>query len=142
VETPADALPPILGHAPEIREVLANLIFNAVDAMPEGGTLSFAGTVHADGVLLAVRDTGRGIADEIRHRIFEPFFTTKGLRGGGLGLSVAYGIMARHGGNVSVASVPDQGTTVTLRFQRVQREDPRRRIARAASSPTPARYRR
>jgi|WetSurMetagenome_2_1015567.scaffolds.fasta_scaffold02557_5 PAS domain S-box-containing protein len=125
VEIAPDALPPILGHAPEIREALANLIFNAVDAMPEGGTLSLAGKVDPEGVLLAVRDTGRGIADEIRHRIFEPFFTTKGVKGSGLGLSVAYGIMARHGGNVSVASVPGQGTTVTLRFQRVQREDPR-----------------
>ena len=126
VEIAPDALPPVLGHAPEIREVLANLIFNAVDAMPEGGTLSLAATVDPEGVLVAVRDTGRGIADEIRHRIFEPFFTTKGLRGSGLGLSVAYGIMAGHGGNISVASVPGQGTTVTLRFQRVQREDPRR----------------
>jgi two-component system cell cycle sensor histidine kinase/response regulator CckA len=75
-------------------------------------------------VLLTVQDTGRGIADEIRHRIFEPFFTTKGVKGSGLGLSAAYGIMARHGGNVSVASVPGQGTTVTLRFQRVLGERP------------------
>jgi PAS domain S-box-containing protein len=137
VEVAPGALPPILGHAPEIREVLANLIFNAVDAMPEGGTLSFAGTVDPDGVMLAVRDTGRGIADEIRHRIFEPFFTTKGLRGSGLGLSVAYGIMARHGGNVSVASVPGQGTTFTLRFHRVQREEPKRENSPgAARGPT------
>jgi GAF domain-containing protein/CheY-like chemotaxis protein len=129
---------PVLGNPPEIREALINLIFNAVDAMPTGGTLTLAAapradvpaglphigaTSHADiaerkppPVALTVTDTGVGIPEEIHARIFEPFFTTKGVRGTGLGLSVVYGIMERHGGRIDVESVPGRGTTFTLRF--------------------------
>jgi GAF domain-containing protein/CheY-like chemotaxis protein len=135
-------LPRILGHPTEVREALINLILNAVDAMPQGGTLSLAarparppigqsldGSGPADGsaarrvdtpgewVELAVTDTGHGMTEEVRQRIFDPFFSTKGLRGTGLGLSVVYGIMERHGGQIVVTSAPGQGTTVTLRFQ-------------------------
>jgi CheY-like chemotaxis protein len=146
-------LPPVLGHAPEIREALINLIFNAVDAMPHGGTLRIearalaageAGSEEQDGketaersgagasgvasqplspsappryVELVVVDTGIGMPEEVRRNAFEPFFTTKGPRGTGLGLSVVYGIMERHGGRIEMASTPGQGTTVTLRFQ-------------------------
>jgi GAF domain-containing protein/ActR/RegA family two-component response regulator len=110
-------LPPILGHAPEIREVLTNLIFNAVDAMPQGGTLTFTGTATPEGVRLDVTDNGVGMSDAVRQKAFEPFFTTKGVSGTGLGLSVVYGIMERHEGQISVASTPGQGTTFTLRFQ-------------------------
>ena len=110
-------LPPILGHAPEIREARTNLIFNAVDAMPDGGTLTFAGAADPEGISLRVTDTGTGMPEAVRQQIFEPFFTTKGVRGTGLGLSVVYGIMERHGGRVDVASVPGQGTVFTLRFQ-------------------------
>ena len=111
------ALPPILGHAPEIREMLTNLIFNAVDAMPEGGVLTVSGAATPAGVCLHVADTGVGMVEAVRQKIFEPFFTTKGVTGTGLGLSVVYGIMERHGGRVTVASRPGQGTTVTLQFQ-------------------------
>ena len=110
-------LPPILGHAPEIREVLINLIFNAVDAMPDGGRLTLAGAATSAGITLTLTDTGIGMAEDVRQKIFEPFFTTKGVRGTGLGLSVAYGIMERHGGRMDVTSAPGQGTTVTLHFQ-------------------------
>jgi PAS domain S-box-containing protein len=125
-ETALDGLPAILGHAAEIREALTNLIFNAVDAMHEGGTLHIGGRVvseeagsqtGAGWVELLVRDTGVGMTEEVRQRIFDPFFTTKGVQGTGLGLSVVYGIMTRHGGRIDVASDPGQGTTVTLRFQ-------------------------
>jgi GAF domain-containing protein/ActR/RegA family two-component response regulator len=132
-------IPPILGHASEVREVLTNLILNAVDAMPRGGTLSFrareseaAGPSAADGdasprfprgdaspwVELVVSDTGVGMTEEVRKRVFDPFFSTKGGRGTGLGLSVVYGIMERHGGHILVRSSPGQGTSMTLRFQR------------------------
>ncbi len=117
MRTHVDDLPPILGHAPEIRETLTNLIFNAVDAMPEGGTLTVAGSALPDGVTLTLADTGTGMSDDVRQKIFEPFFTTKGVKGTGLGLSVVYGILVRHGGEISVASTPGRGTTITLRFQ-------------------------
>ncbi len=118
-------LPPVLGYAPEIREALTNLIFNAVDAMPQGGTLSFSGSdlpPQGDGqehwVELAVTDTGIGMPESVRSQIFDPFFTTKGPHGTGLGLSVVYSIMERHGGRVDVRSIPGRGTTFLLRFQK------------------------
>jgi CheY-like chemotaxis protein len=121
-------LPSVLGHAPEIREALTNLIFNAVDAMPCGGTLSISAREEVGAgdptsgdrsgfVELTVRDTGIGMDEAVRRRIFDPFFTTKGAKGSGLGLSVVYGIMQRHGGHIEVASAPGQGTAVTLRFR-------------------------
>jgi signal transduction histidine kinase/CheY-like chemotaxis protein/HAMP domain-containing protein len=117
IQESLEGLPAILGHAPEVREALTNLIFNAVDAMPDGGTLSIAGAATADGVILRVADTGIGMPDEVRQRVFEPFFTTKGVRGTGLGLSVVYGIMERHGGRIAIESAPGRGTTIVLRFQ-------------------------
>ncbi|MCX5734617.1 MAG: GAF domain-containing protein [candidate division NC10 bacterium] len=117
VHTALADLPPILGHAPEVREALTNLIFNAVDAMPQGGILTFTGTATSEEVGLAIADTGVGIPEEVRARVFEPFFTTKGLQGTGLGLAVVYGIMERHGGRIAVTSTLGQGTTVTLTFQ-------------------------
>jgi GAF domain-containing protein/CheY-like chemotaxis protein len=143
VQSQLDGIPPILGDVAEVREVLTNLILNAVDAMPQGGTLSFlaqkgGADAPASGggsdpqaqlppstspgwVELVVTDTGVGMPEEVRKRIFDPFFTTKGGRGTGLGLSVVYGIMERHGGHVTVRSVPGRGTTVTLRFQSIPR---------------------
>ncbi len=126
----SDGLPLILGQPTEIREALTNLILNAVDAMPQGGTLILSGrpvsgikgrgpspTPDPRFVELSVTDTGVGMAEEIRRRVFEPFFTTKGVQGTGLGLSVVYGIMERHGGRIAVTTTPGRGTTVTLRFQ-------------------------
>jgi PAS domain S-box-containing protein len=117
VHVALDDLPPILGHAPEIREALTNLIFNAVDAMPAGGVLTVTGTTSPAEVCLHVGDTGVGMPETVRQKVFEPFFTTKGVTGTGLGLSVVYGIMERHGGRVDVTSVSGQGTTFTLGFQ-------------------------
>jgi signal transduction histidine kinase len=106
----------VSGSAVELREVVTNLVFNAVDAMPDGGTLTLRTWSTAERVFLAVSDTGVGIPDEVRHRLFEPFFTTKGERGSGLGLSVTFGIVQRHGGDVRVDSAPGQGTTFTVSF--------------------------
>jgi CheY-like chemotaxis protein len=122
VEVRADleGLPPILGRAAEVREVLTNLIFNAVDAMPDGGTLTFAGRCLPPpqaAVELVVSDTGVGMTDEIRRRVFDPFFTTKGVQGTGLGLSVVYGIMERHGGSIVAAGTPGLGSSFTLHFR-------------------------
>jgi CheY-like chemotaxis protein/anti-sigma regulatory factor (Ser/Thr protein kinase) len=110
-------LPLILGQPAEIREVLTNLILNAMDAMPEGGTLTLAGNATPDGVILTVTDTGVGMSEDVRRQIFDPFFTTKGGQGSGLGLSVVYAIMQRHGGHIDVASSPGKGATFTLRFR-------------------------
>jgi len=114
-------LPPVLGTQPEIREAITNLILNAVDAMPQGGTLRFDGAPVTDPVgrhwvELRVSDTGRGIPASLQDRIFEPFFTTKGVEGVGLGLSVVFGIMQRCGGSISVESTEENGTTFLLRF--------------------------
>jgi GAF domain-containing protein/CheY-like chemotaxis protein len=116
VRTTLPAGPPILGDGAELREVFTNLILNAVDAMPDGGTLSLATAVADNQVLATVTDTGVGIPEAVRDKIFDPFFTTKGPRGTGLGLSMSYGIVSRHGGTITVDSVEGQGTTFRLAF--------------------------
>jgi PAS domain S-box-containing protein len=116
VETALDALPAVMGHGAEICEALTNLILNAVDAMPQGGVLNIAGSPVPGGVALAMTDSGVGMTEAIRKKMFDPFFTTKGIQGSGLGLSVVYGIMERHGGRIEVTSAPGKGTTVTLLF--------------------------
>jgi signal transduction histidine kinase/DNA-binding response OmpR family regulator len=100
----------------ELREVLLNLLFNAADAMPEGGRIEIATRRGRDlrAAELIVSDTGHGMPESVRARIFEPFFSTKGPKGSGLGLAVAYSIVKRSGGGISVDSVPDHGTTFTI----------------------------
>lgn len=110
----------VFGVASEIREVLVNLIKNAVDAMAEGGTLHLHGFVENSQAVLEVADTGPGMEEAVRQRIFEPFFTTKRMgQGVGLGLSVAWGIVVRHQGILTVQSAPGQGTVFHLRLPRV-----------------------
>jgi signal transduction histidine kinase/ActR/RegA family two-component response regulator len=139
VEVSLENLPPVLGYAPEVREVLTNLILNAVDAMPTGGKLSLAaevmkaaesasqpslpGVEMLSEVELQVTDTGIGMSEEVRQRVFDPFFTTKGGRGTGLGLSLVYGIMERHGGRIEVRSAPGRGTSFILRFRTAPPKD-------------------
>ena len=94
----------VLGDDSELREVLVNMVFNAVDAMPEGGTLSLTSRTAGEQVIVAVVDTGVGMYPEVRSKIFDPFFTTKGKAGLGLGLAVSFGIIRRHGGNIDVES--------------------------------------
>jgi PAS domain S-box-containing protein len=111
----ADAL--MQGRPAALSEVLTNLILNAMDAMPTGGTLTIA-TRHTPGrdVRVTVSDTGVGMPETIRQRIFEPFYSTKGEAGSGLGLSMAYSIVRRHGGEIHVDSEPGAGTTFALTF--------------------------
>ncbi len=108
-------LPVVLGVESELREALTNLVFNAVDAMQEGGTLTLA-TRLADPrhVHLEVRDTGIGMNEETARRCLEPFFTTKGERGTGLGLAMVYGIVQRHGAEIEIESVPGRGTLIRI----------------------------
>jgi signal transduction histidine kinase/DNA-binding response OmpR family regulator len=107
-------------HPAELREVLLNLLFNAADAMPDGGHIAVA-TRHSrqPGMAFAeveVRDTGHGMPEAVRARVFEPFFSTKGPKGSGLGLAVAYSIIQRHGGAISVESDIGRGTTFVIRL--------------------------
>jgi len=114
-------LPAVSGIESEIREALTNLVFNAVDAMPEGGTLTLRTTAMPDAanprrISVDVQDTGVGMDDEIRRRCLEPFFTTKGERGTGLGLAMVYGVAQRHNAEVTVESAPGKGTIARLTF--------------------------
>ncbi|MEO8353190.1 MAG: response regulator [Chthoniobacteraceae bacterium] len=100
----------IIGSAGDLAEVLTNLIFNAVDAMPAGGDITVATRRLDDRVRISVSDSGVGMSETDRVRCLEPFFTTKGEHGTGLGLSVVYGIVQRHGGTIDIASAPGTGT--------------------------------
>lgn len=104
----------VMGDASEIREVLVNIIINAVDAMPQGGTLTLAIEEVNDFVQICVSDTGTGMVPEVYSRIFDPFYTTKGKAGMGLGLAVSYGIIRRHEGFIEVISTVGKGTTFKI----------------------------
>jgi PAS domain S-box-containing protein len=123
VNTELRKVPPIRGSESELREVLINLLFNAVDAMPQGGTVTVATGTEGDSIVIEVCDTGRGMTEEVRQRCFEPFFTTKGERGTGLGLAIVYGIVQRHGGSIDIQSVVGKGTVVVIRFPVLQAAD-------------------
>jgi PAS domain S-box-containing protein len=108
-------VPVVMGRPAELNEVITNLVLNAIDAMPRGGTLRLRTRLgdhrHA---IITVADTGMGMSEEVRKRVFDPFFTTKGEEGTGLGLSVSHSIVERHGGDLRVESHPGEGTTFTI----------------------------
>lgn len=117
VETTLEEVPNVMGAASELREVFVNLILNAVQAMPDGGTLYFETfTDDHNNVCACVRDTGIGMTDDIQQNIFEPLFTTKGEDGTGMGLAASYGIVQEHEGDLDVTSEPGEGTEFTLSF--------------------------
>lgn len=110
-------LPDVAGNAEELREVVANLIFNAVDAMPQGGDITLRTRRAGEGaVAFEVADTGVGMTEEVQRRCLEPFFTTKSETGAGMGLSVAYGIIQRHEGDLDILTELGRGTTVSVRL--------------------------
>jgi signal transduction histidine kinase len=120
-------LPPVAADPSELREVLINLVLNALDAMPAGGRVTLRTAPAGDGVTCEVVDTGGGMTEEVRQRVFDPFFTTKAEKGTGLGLSVAYGIISRHGGDIEVRSAPGAGSTFIIRLP----------VARVTTEPPP-----
>ena len=108
IDTPAPAF--TLGDSAELREVVLNLIFNAVDAMPQGGTINAGTRLEGKTARFSIADTGAGMPADVMARIFEPFYTTKGERGTGLGLSASHGIIENHGGDINVTSEAGKGT--------------------------------
>lgn len=116
----APGLPTIMGADSEIREALTNLVFNAVDAMPEGGTLTLRTRSTGEHVLVDVADSGIGMDEATRRHCLDPFFTTKGERGSGLGLATVNSMAERHSAVVLVESALGVGTTVSLAFPLLQ----------------------
>jgi len=120
------ALPSLAGVQSQIRDALVNLVFNAVDAMPQGGTLSIRTrtAVRPNGscALIEIADDGVGMDEETRRRCLEPFFSTKGTRGTGLGLAMVYGVVQRHGAQLEIDSEPGKGTVVRIEFPRAKGE--------------------
>jgi signal transduction histidine kinase/ActR/RegA family two-component response regulator/uncharacterized membrane protein len=106
----------VMGDESELREVLVNLVFNAVDAMPQGGTITLSTRESGGTIEIAVADTGTGMAEDVRSRVFDPFFTTKGKAGMGLGLAVSYGIIRRHEGGIEAESELGKGTTFRIKL--------------------------
>jgi two-component system NtrC family sensor kinase len=120
----AEDLPPVRVDAAQIEQVLINLFINAIQAMPQGGDLFIeAYPENHDWAVVKIRDTGTGIKKEVMPYIFDPFFTTKSTRGTGLGLSVSYGIIRQHQGEIAVESEEGQGTTFIIKIPAWKKEN-------------------
>lgn len=137
VHCEATDAPSILGNAAQLREALTNLALNAVDAMPEGGTILLRAEQEGDMAAISVTDTGDGMPEEIRNRCLEPFFSTKGEGGTGMGLAMVHGIVKRHNGSMEIQSALSKGTTIRLRLplagkERTGRHIPERPAERAS----------
>lgn len=108
-------IPPVECRPAQLNQVFMNMLVNAVQAIPERGTITLRSGCSTDQVWISISDTGKGIPPELMTKIFDPFFTTKPVgKGTGLGLSVSYGIVDKHGGHIDVQSTPGQGTTFTI----------------------------
>lgn len=116
IESDLEDVAPILGNPAELRELLVNLVFNAVDAMPDGGLITLRTRSLPGSASVDVEDTGTGMTEEVRQRCLEPFFTTKGEHGTGLGLSTVFGIVRRHDGSLDIDTKPGRGTIFRLVF--------------------------
>jgi signal transduction histidine kinase len=130
-------IPEVLCRHAELQGVFINIINNALDAMPDGGRLSFSTSSNDDTVFINISDTGNGMPEDVRTQIFDPFFTTRRPLGTGLGLSVSYGVIVRHGGKIEAESEEGKGTTfnvsIPVRKDVVQKEVPpeyERRVTR------------
>jgi len=115
----ADCQAHVKGDPVELREVLVNMIYNAIDAMPYGGEIRLTTQESRERVVISVNDTGSGMTAEVKQRLFDPFFTTKGKAGTGMGLAVSFGIIRRHEGSIEVDSEPGRGTTFKISLPKV-----------------------
>jgi signal transduction histidine kinase/ActR/RegA family two-component response regulator len=118
IKTDLQPVPAAAGDAAELREALANLIFNAVDAMPGGGTITLRTSSQEDRILMEVCDSGLGMSKEVQRKCLDPFFTTKGEHGTGMGLAMVYGIIERHRGTIQIESAEGSGTTFLISLPR------------------------
>ena len=110
----ADCTASVLGDAVELREVLVNMIYNAIDAMPSGGEIRMSSQETNRRVVLTIADNGTGMTPDVKSRLFDPFFTTKGKNGTGMGMAVSFGIIRRHNGSIDVESEPGRGATFRI----------------------------
>jgi CheY-like chemotaxis protein len=131
VETRFEAVSPVQGDLSELRELFINFILNAVDAIDGKGTITLETRMEKERVTVCVSDTGRGMSPEVQRKLFDPFFSTKGPRGTGLGMSIAYGTIRRHGGEIEVATEEGVGTTFRIAFPAA---DPAERSSRMMST--------
>ena len=104
----------ILGDGTDLREAIINMIFNSVDAMPQGGKIHIATYTKNESIYLELSDNGTGMTEETKNRIFDPFFTTKGIDHSGLGMSMLYGTIKRHNGSIDIKTALGEGTTFTI----------------------------
>lgn len=114
IEKDFEKVPFVSANESELRQVLTNLIFNAVDAMPSGGTITLRSRRSEGGAYFEVADSGIGMTEEVRSHCLEPFFSTKGERGTGLGLSTVFGIVKRHQATIELQSEPGRGTAFRI----------------------------
>ncbi|MGB9711846.1 MAG: ATP-binding protein [Dissulfurimicrobium hydrothermale] len=115
---------PVSIQQSELREVLINMIFNAIEAMPDGGDITLRTYQHGSTAFLEIEDTGSGMSDDIKRQVFDPFFSTKGVENSGLGLSISYGLIVGSGGDIRVKSQPGKGTTFILSLPVVKHHQP------------------
>jgi PAS domain S-box-containing protein len=138
-------LPRVMGDAAQLREAMTNLVFNAVDAMPDGGTITIRTMTFTSTrggkrrVQFEVGDTGPGMDEETRRRCLEPFFTTKGERGTGLGLAMVQGAAQHHKAELAIDSAPGEGTRVRLDFAATARAEGKSARLRASREERPLR---
>ena len=125
VQTELQNLPLMRGNPSELREMMTNLIFNAVDAMPAGGTLIVRSYASGGNVIIEVADTGTGMTAEVRARCLDPFFSTKGDDGTGLGLAMVCGIVQRQQGHIEIQSAPELGTTFRITITATTEQAPK-----------------
>src|SRR5439155_21164274 len=116
IQTALPELPRVPGIVSDLRHVIVNLLLNARDAMPRGGTIRMTAEHQGKRVVLKVLDEGSGIPGDDLTKIFDPFFTTKGKHGTGLGLSMARGVLARLGGDITAENRSEGGACFTLSF--------------------------
>ncbi|MFQ6618503.1 MAG: sensor histidine kinase, partial [Fidelibacterota bacterium] len=109
-------VPPVVANFSGLHEVLLNIVINAIEAMPEGGTLTVGTKLENENVIIYVSDTGIGMNEVTSERIFDPFFTTKEENGSGIGLSVAGELLRKMGGEITVDSKLGEGTTFTIKL--------------------------